>query len=113
VVDLGMQAYASANYAAAAQALARAAHSDSSPGVAFYLGAALLSAGNADSALGPLLRARVPEGNPWAAEATLLAAKVLVRLRQADSALALLDQAIAANPRAAALRAFADSVRKQ
>jgi hypothetical protein len=111
-VDRGMAAYVAGDYRRAATLLALAAQSDSSPGVAFYLGAAQLSAGDASAALTALLRARTPAGNAYANDATLLAAKALVQLRRPDSAVALLRGAAPLGSAGAALRAFADSIER-
>ncbi|MEA3247801.1 MAG: zf-HC2 domain-containing protein [Gemmatimonadota bacterium] len=108
-VDRGMAAYAARDWIAAAHLLGDAARADRSPGVAFYHGAALLLAGNARAAAPELLRAQLPAGNPFSADASLLAAKALVALNLPDSALAVLARAPAAG--SAALRAFADSIR--
>lgn len=108
-VDRGMEAYAARDWAAAARLLGEAARTDSSPGVRFYHGAALLLAGNARAAAPELLRAQLPAGNPFSADASRLAAKALVALHLPDSALAVLARAPAAGD--AALRAFADSIR--
>lgn len=109
LVDRGMQAYAASRYADAARLLGEAARTDSSAGVAFYHGAALLAAKDPANAVAPLLRAQRPAGNPFSGDATLLAAKALIRLRLADSALAVLTRAPDTN--SLALRAFADSIR--
>lgn len=111
-VDLGMAAYAAGDFRRAAALLADAAQADSSPGVSFYLGAAQLTAGNASAALTALQRARTPAGNPYANDATLLAAKALVLLRRPDAAAAMLRGAAPPGAAGAALRAFADSIER-
>lgn len=113
MIDSAMQAYAAADFAAAGRLLARAANTDSSPAVAFYLGVSLLKAGQADAALAALLRARQPARNPYADEATLFAAKALVRLRQRDSALALIRRTAGQGALSVELRAFADSLARR
>lgn len=113
LVDLGMAAYAAGDFRRAAALLADAAQADSSPGVAFYLGAAQLTAGNASAALTSLQRARTPAGNPYAHDATLLAAKALVLLRRPDEAAAMLRRAAPPGAAGAALRAFADSIERR
>ncbi len=112
VVDSGMSRYSASDFAGAATLLARAARSDSSAGVAFYLGVSLLMTNDNAEALAALERAQRPTENPYAGEARYFAAKALVRLDKADSAAALLRAAPADDPFAPLLRAFADSLRR-
>lgn len=114
LVDRGMRAYSASEFGDAAHLLGEAVAHDSSAGVAFYHGAALLLAGDAARAVPELLRARLPVGNPYSADAMLLAAKALVRLRLTDSAIAVLERSPPGErAAAAALRAFADSIRRR
>jgi len=110
LVDRGMAAYAASDYADAATLLGRAAATDSSAAVAFYLGVALMLDGQADRAVAELLRATQPRTNPYASDATYFAAKALVRAHRADSARALLLSAVRDGARDARLGAFADSI---
>jgi hypothetical protein len=110
LVDSGMAAYGARDYSRAALLLGRAAASDSSPGVQFYLGVSrLMSRGDA-AALTALLRALEPAGNPFADDARYYAMKGLVRMQRRDSALALYRAALPGIAAHAQARAFADSI---
>lgn len=108
LVDSGMAAYARSDFRTASQQLARAAAIDPSPPVAFFLGVSLLMNHEDRAALDPL--ATAANATPYATEAAYYRAKAFVRLRQPDSALAVLSRALAveASPQLAAL---ADSIR--
>jgi hypothetical protein len=88
--DAGMDAYRAGDHALAAELLGRAAASDSSPAVAFYLGVSRLVAGDATGALLALARPRGLDGSPYQDDARYFAAKAQIRLGHADSALAIL-----------------------
>lgn len=110
LVDRGMAAYAARDFAGAAALLSRAAAVDSSAGVAFHLGVALLMQNENERALESLLRARRPAGNAYADEALFFAVKALIRQRQTDSALALIRSAPRDGPIGAHMRALGDSI---
>jgi hypothetical protein len=110
IIDRGMAAYSRRDYAAAATALA--ASRDTSPGTAFYLGAALIGSGRDAEALTALRRAMATPMNPYAGQARVLAAKLWLRRSRADSALALLEAVQPGSPAAVAAGALADSVRR-
>lgn len=109
-VDAAMIAYAAGDFRLAAARLSEAAASDSSPGVAFYLGAARLAAGDPRGAIVAFRRAEGPEGNPYAEDAVIGAAKAFLRLGQPDSALAALRAPAAW--RSPVVQALADSIRE-
>jgi Putative zinc-finger len=88
----GMRAYSDGNYREAQALLARATRVDSSPGVSFYLGVAQLRTGAAADARESLRRALSPAGNPYEEDARFYLAKAWLQLRNADSALAELEQ---------------------
>ena len=113
LVDSGMAAYAAGNYRAAAARLGRAEESDSSAGVRFFLGVALLMSDDNPRALAALQRAQSDITSPYAGEALLYAAKSLVRMELPDSAVAILERAIATGARSPALRALADSIKRR
>ena len=105
-----MEAYNAGDYRAAARGLA-GADADSSAAVAFYLSASLLQIGDADGALRAARRAQHPAENPYATDASLVAAKAWLRKRRTDSALVELDRAAGAVGAAGAhARALRDSV---
>lgn len=110
LVDSGMGAYIANDFGAAAERLGRAARTDSSASVAFFLGVSLLLNGDAASALDALGRGAA---GPYAGEAAYYMAKALVRLKRPDAAIAVLDQATAPAPMQDILRAFADSIRRR
>lgn len=112
--DSGMAALSRGDARAAAELLQRALASDSSAGVAFYLGLAHMRAGDAARACDALgFASRRGRDGPFASDAAYLRAKAWLRLRQPDSALAVLAP-WANGPAAAAARAsaFADSIRR-
>lgn len=111
LVDSGMLAYVANDFATAVEHLVRAARTDSSSSVAFFLGVSLLMRGENASALEALGGSAV-EG-PYAGEAAYYMAKALVRLSRPDSAVAVLDRAVARQSQTAVLRAFADSIRRR
>jgi uncharacterized protein HemY len=88
LADQGMAAYSAGDWARASELLARAAETDPTPGVYFFLGAALLMNDDAAGALAAFRNALEPEENPYAAEARFYSAKAWLRREQADSALA-------------------------
>lgn len=102
----GLTAYSGGDYRRAAALLGSAQRASAEPGVAFLLGAARLMSGDRRGAITAFHAASEPAGNPYAAEARYYAAKAWLQLGRADSALAELRGA----PRAAALRALADSI---
>lgn len=110
LVDRAMSAYAASDFRTAAELLERAARADSSAGVAFYLGVALLLDGREAAAAAALRRAFQDASSPYADEARYYAAKAYVRAGQVDSARALLRDAATEKPSAGKLRAFADSL---
>ena len=111
LVDSGMLAYVANDFGAAAERLGRAARTDSSASVAFFLGVSLLMRGDNAAALHALGRSAV--GGPYAGEAAYYMAKALVRLNRPDSAIAVLERASATAPAPEVLRAFADSIRRR
>lgn len=110
MVDVGMAAYAASDFDRAAEQLGRAAAADSSVGVKFFLGAALLLTNRNAMAI-DALRDVIAQDSPYRSEARLLVAKAFLRLGRADSALAVLDRGSGGREGDAALRAFADSIR--
>jgi hypothetical protein len=112
-IDRAMQAYSAKDFRTAARLLAEAARSDSSAAVAFYLGVSLFQTGDTEGALRSFGRAQTPVSNPYAEDATIFAAKALVRLHRPDSAAALVQRAFAAGHSGDALRAFADSLARR
>lgn len=111
LVDSGMLAYVASDFATAVEHLRRAARTDSSASVAFFLGVSLLIRGENASALEALGHSAV-EG-PYASESAYYMAKALVRLNRPDSAVAVLNRAVSTLPESALLRAFADSIRRR
>jgi hypothetical protein len=67
--------------------------------------------GDNASALDALGRSGV--GGPYTGEAAYYMAKALIRLNRPDSAIAVLEQALATAPTLDLLRAFADSIRRR
>jgi tetratricopeptide (TPR) repeat protein len=110
LVDSGMAAYSAGDFSRAAELLTRATASDSSPGVQFYLGVSRLVSRDDAAAVAALVRATGPAGNPFADDARYYAMKALVRMRRADSALALYRAALPGIAAHARARAFADSI---
>ena len=110
LVDSGMAAYTRSDYVTAARQLERASSLDTSVSVAFFLGVSLLMADENRAAIRALERSATSA--PYATEAAYYLAKAFVRLRQPDSAIAILERATAvtASPQ---LTAFADSVRRR
>lgn len=109
LVDRAMLAYVASDFATAVELLRRAARTDSSTSVAFFLGVSLLMRGEAALALEALGRSAVD--GPYAGDAAYYMAKALVRLNRPDSAIAVLERASATAPARDVLRAFADSIR--
>jgi hypothetical protein len=110
LVDSGMTAYAANDFDAAAEQLGRAALTDSSASVAFYLGVSLLMRGEDAAALEALGRSAA---GPYAGESAYYMAKALVRRNHPDSAIALLERASLKAPELSMIRAFADSIRRR
>lgn len=110
LVDSGMAAYAAADFRTAARQLERATSRDSSASVSFFLGVSLLMNEENRAALRAL--ERVTAGTPYATEAAYYRAKAFVRLKQRDSAVAVLERvrSVMTSPQ---LNAFADSVRRR
>ena len=111
LVDSGMLAYVASDFRKAADLLGRASVRDSSAAVAFFLGVSLLMRGDDAAALKAL--ERVTPGSPYTDDGSYYAAKALVRLKQPDSAMVVLEQSAAVGPMAETLRAFADSLRRR
>lgn len=112
LVDRGMEAYRAGDFARSAELLGAAAALESSSGVQFFLGIALLKAGAPARAAAALGAALDPPDNPYAAEARLYRAKAWLALGSADSALAQLAAVPAtAGAARAHATALADSIR--
>lgn len=112
LADRGMAAYQRGDFAAAARFLDEASRRDASPGVNFYLAAALMTIGNDSAALSAARRASNPPGNPFAADAAIVAGKAWLRMRQPDSAIAELVRAPRDGPGSGHVAALLDSVRR-
>jgi hypothetical protein len=110
LVDSGMTAYVEGDFALAARRLRRAAATDSSVLVAFYLGVSLLMRGEDVEALEALGRSAA---GPYAGESAYYMAKALVRRNLPDSAIAMLERASLNAPELPMIRAFADSIRRR
>lgn len=115
-IDRGMAAYVAADYRTAVRYLGEAFARDSSPPLAYYLGAALLMQGNPRRALAVLARATASGDSPYAVSAALLAAKAHLQLGDPDAALDALDRARplvdSAGAHIAALRDSIRSIRR-
>jgi hypothetical protein len=110
LVDSGMTAYVASDFGAAAERLGRAALTDSSVSVAFYLGVSLLMVGEDAAALDALGRSAA---GPYAGESAYYMAKALIRQHHRDSAIAVLERASLSTPELPMIRAFADSIRRR
>lgn len=109
-VDNGMQAYARRDFTRAAELLGRAAVTDSSPSVSFYLGVSRLATGDARGALQALAVPRSLLASPYRDDAAFFASKAHLRLGQVDSALAILRAIPPNSPTAPPARALAESL---
>ena len=111
MIDGGMAAYQRREFTTAARLLGASAALDASPGVSFYLAVAQLANGDAPRAIESARRAGNPAGNPFAADAAIVAAKAWLRLGRPDSAVAELDGAPRDGPGSAHAAALLDSIR--